>query len=423
MKKGLLHPGLLALALAISGPALASPSRLPVHPGSSDVHMDLIRKMQSQGAWFASLAHIEAHRQEHGDNPALRLAEADALRQTGQAERARRLYAQLLKTPYQAAAHNGLGLLDATEGHLQKGIVQLRRASALAPLNVDYLNDLGYALMLAGQHAEARFPLAQAIELSPGDKRIISNVALWHLVDGKEASATAIISQGGLPESTQLQIHALAQQLKLRHHAPTPPVDAAREVNHVAALGQQQPVAMATTVTIPETPGQAGTVAHDDAASPSTAAPSMTGAKSASMPVSTALSADLQLASATSQAAVATLPAGTTAPDQVTPATDGVAATAVVREPLTAAGAEAIGTQIDQLLFAQDWVETSHQWLVDAAASLAPGIPEATATPPASHQLPAGSHSENSNSNASGMPIRAPLLEFLLTSVQQGSAS
>jgi hypothetical protein len=69
--------------------------------------------MQQQGAWYASLAHVDAFRQRYGDRPALRLLQADALRETGQADAAIALYRELSSGPQAAAAAHGLGLIAA----------------------------------------------------------------------------------------------------------------------------------------------------------------------------------------------------------------------------------------------------------------------------------------------------------------------
>jgi hypothetical protein len=62
---------------------------------SRNTYLELIERMQQQGAWYASLAHVEAFRQRYGDRPALRLLQADALRETGQADAAVALYREL----------------------------------------------------------------------------------------------------------------------------------------------------------------------------------------------------------------------------------------------------------------------------------------------------------------------------------------
>lgn len=80
---------LLAVALAALASGCASttpkyvraPSLAPPEPDPQDsrnAYLELIERMQQQGAWYASLAHVEAFRQRYGDRPALRLLQADA---------------------------------------------------------------------------------------------------------------------------------------------------------------------------------------------------------------------------------------------------------------------------------------------------------------------------------------------------------
>ena len=82
---------LAACSQTVGGYRQAAPSL--AEPGADAVdtrgtYLDLIRRMQKQGAYYASLAHIDAFRQRHGDSPALRLLQADALRHTGQLDAA-----------------------------------------------------------------------------------------------------------------------------------------------------------------------------------------------------------------------------------------------------------------------------------------------------------------------------------------------
>lgn len=72
---------LLALVAAAAGcssttpkylraPSLAEPT--PAPQDSRNAYLELIQRMQQQGAWYASLAHVDAFRQRYGDTPALR---------------------------------------------------------------------------------------------------------------------------------------------------------------------------------------------------------------------------------------------------------------------------------------------------------------------------------------------------------------
>ena len=163
-------------------PTLAAPE--PAPQDSRNAYLELIGRMQLQGAWYASLAHVDAFRQRYGDPPALRLLQADALRETGQADAAIALYRELSSGPQAAAAAHGLGLIAARRDDDTGSEQALERATQLQPLNTDYLGDLGYARLRAGRFEQAREPLAKALELSPGNAKATANLALWAVLRG-----------------------------------------------------------------------------------------------------------------------------------------------------------------------------------------------------------------------------------------------
>lgn len=218
---------LLAVALAALASGCASttpkyvraPSLAPPEPdpqNSRNAYLELIERMQQQGAWYASLAHVEAFRQRYGDRPALRLLQADALRETGQADAAVTLYRELSSGPQAAAAAHGLGLIAARRDDDAGSEQALARATQLQPLNTDYLGDLGYARLRAGQFDQAREPLAKALELSPGNAKATANLALWAVLRGDQATAERLSAQASLNEETRRSIQQQAQQIRTR---------------------------------------------------------------------------------------------------------------------------------------------------------------------------------------------------------------
>lgn len=224
-----LHTSCLLLAVTLA--ALASgcasttpkyvraPSLAPPEPDPQDsrnAYLELIERMQQQGAWYASLAHVEAFRQRYGDRPALRLLQADALRETGQADAAVTLYRELSSGPQAAAAAHGLGLIAARRDDDAGSEQALARATQLQPLNTDYLGDLGYARLRAGQFDQAREPLAKALELSPGNAKATANLALWAVLRGDQATAERLSAQASLNEETRRSIQQQAQQIRTR---------------------------------------------------------------------------------------------------------------------------------------------------------------------------------------------------------------
>ncbi|UXB34699.1 Flp pilus assembly protein TadD [Stenotrophomonas maltophilia] len=224
-----LHTSCLLLAVTLA--ALASgcasttpkyvraPSLAPPEPDPQDsrnAYLELIERMQQQGAWYASLAHVEAFRQRYGDRPALRLLQADALRETGQTDAAVALYRELSSGPQAAAAAHGLGLIAARRDDDAGSEQALARATQLQPLNTDYLGDLGYARLRAGRFDQAREPLAKALELSPGNAKATANLALWAVLRGDQAAAERLSAQASLNEETRRSIQQQAQQIRTR---------------------------------------------------------------------------------------------------------------------------------------------------------------------------------------------------------------
>lgn len=214
---------LLALALAACGSAPERPplqaGALPSAAGREDdrgMYLALIARMQDEGAYYASLAHVDAYRQRYGESPDLLVLEADALRETGRADAAEALYRKLAGGPRAAAAWHGLGLVAARRQRHAEAEEALAKAVRLAPLNVSYLGDLGFARMRAGRLDAAQAPLAQAAELAPGNARAVANLVLWTLLSGDAVRAHAMMRQADLSDAARAEIHRLAAEMRPR---------------------------------------------------------------------------------------------------------------------------------------------------------------------------------------------------------------
>lgn len=203
------------------------------------MYLDLIGQMQRQGAYYASLAHVEAYRLRYGDSPALRLLQADALRETQQTDAARALYTSLVSGPQGAAAWHGLGLIAARAGDATQAEASLARAVQLQPLNTDYLGDLGFARLRAGALEPAREPLAKAAELAPGSVKANANLAVWALLRNDPAMAEQIMRSAALPDTARQEVQRLAQQLR------QPPVARATPLPPAALLAAETPASHA----------------------------------------------------------------------------------------------------------------------------------------------------------------------------------
>ncbi|MBA0395087.1 Flp pilus assembly protein TadD [Stenotrophomonas maltophilia] len=236
----------------LRAPSLAAPE--PAPQDSRNAYLELIERMQQQGAWYASLAHVDAFRQRYGDSPALRLLQADALRETGQADAAIALYRELSSGPQAAAAAHGLGLIAARRDDDAGSEQALAQATQLQPLNTSYLGDLGYARLRAGRFEQAREPLAKALELSPGNAKATANLALWAVLRGDTATAERLAQQANLNEETRNSIQQQAAQIRAR-----------LQQRHAAAAASA-----AATVTPPPAPATATATATATASSNTT---------------------------------------------------------------------------------------------------------------------------------------------------------
>ncbi len=221
---GLLLSGCATTAGAMPGlaervEAQQASARQSMAPAGTDdraTHLQLVAQMQQNGLHFASLAHLEALQQRWGADPDSNLLLADGLRQTGQFERARQLYGDLLMSPHRARAEHGLGLLAAKGGGMVTATAHFQRASLAAPTDANILSDLGFALLQQGRLAEARVPLQKAAELATDNAKAWSNLALYLMLDGQPHKAQDVFLRSKLGPTAQAQIAAAAQAIRER---------------------------------------------------------------------------------------------------------------------------------------------------------------------------------------------------------------
>ena len=164
-------------------------------PDTPGMYLGLIDRMQQQGLYFASLAHIDAYEKQYGVSPDTIVLRADALRMTDQPAASAASYTQLLQTPLAARGHRGLGLIAGESGDFTRAVQQLQQAAQLVPTDAATLSDLGYAELRAGDVSSARVPLMKAAQLEQSNQKIISNIVLYLLADGQSKQAQALMTQ------------------------------------------------------------------------------------------------------------------------------------------------------------------------------------------------------------------------------------
>jgi Flp pilus assembly protein TadD len=187
---------------------------------SGPIHTDLIRDMLANGQYYAALAHIEDERRNGGDTPELRLLEAEARRHLNQRAQAEALYRGLLDGPYAGPAYHGLGLLYV-DTDLRTAIGDLRQAVRLMPTEVDFRNDLGYALMQAGRYTEAMPELSTAAELAPESRKSRNNLIILMMLMGNEAAVQRLAAGAGATADDLQRLRAQAQQVRRQQSVNT----------------------------------------------------------------------------------------------------------------------------------------------------------------------------------------------------------
>jgi Flp pilus assembly protein TadD len=182
-------------------------------PDTPGMYLGLIDQMQSQGLYFASLAHIDAYEKQYGVTPDTIVLRADALRMTDQPAAAAQAYGQLIKTPLAARGHRGLGLVAGASGDFALAAQELQQAAELAPTDPVTLSDLGYARLRAGDIDGARVPLMKAAELDQKSPKIVSNVVLYLLANGDQAQAQAVMNQQNFAADVRSALHTDAAKV------------------------------------------------------------------------------------------------------------------------------------------------------------------------------------------------------------------
>lgn len=180
---------------------------------SAGTYLRLVERMQQDGLWFASLAHVDALEARHGVLPASTRLRADALRQTGQDAASAAAYRRLVGTPLEAAGYHGLGLLAGGKGDFAEAARLMEQARRSTPTDGLLLSDLGYALLRAGRIDAARVPLMQAAQLRPDQAQVQANLALYLEASGRTDQASALMDAQRMPPASREAIRQAARDL------------------------------------------------------------------------------------------------------------------------------------------------------------------------------------------------------------------
>jgi Flp pilus assembly protein TadD len=226
--------------------AMSQNARQDPKPDTPGMYLALIDRMQAQGLYFASLAHIDAYEKQYGVTPDSTLLRADALRQTGQPEASASAYRALLATPLASRGYRGLGLVAGAAGDFGMAAHDLEEASALAPTDAATLSDLGYARLREGDVAGARVPLLKAAELDAHNTTVLANVALLLLSQGHVRDARALMDDQHFSSEVREAVRQDAAKVALAQRARRP-------VQSLKKSKQARPEETSDTTSVPST--------------------------------------------------------------------------------------------------------------------------------------------------------------------------
>lgn len=210
---------------------------------SPATYQALIRKMQEQGLYYASLAHIDAYEQRYGRVPEMQLLRADALRETDQAAGAEAAYRAVIAATsamgagtqgamLNAGAWRGLGITAGRRGNFADAARFLQVAAQANPTDASTVSDYGYALMRAGEVEQARVPLMQAQQMAGSSAKIAGNLVIWLTVNDRKQEAASLAAHAQLSAAARKAIDDDAMQVMrawrdrriARETAPAAPV-------------------------------------------------------------------------------------------------------------------------------------------------------------------------------------------------------
>jgi len=175
----------------------------PGHGLELSIATDLLQ----QGKPRSALAHLEELAFPYPD---ARILQADALRQIGNLDASDQYYKELEGSCLAAKAYRGRALNAVERRQLRQALLLMAEARQAAPTDADIRNDLGYLMLLDGNHSAAEEELLTALELNQAHINAAQNLVLLYLHRGQHDQAYRAARAYGIPESS---LSALAENV------------------------------------------------------------------------------------------------------------------------------------------------------------------------------------------------------------------
>lgn len=163
---------------------------------TSQLYLSVVNGLLEQRRYRAALAYLDQYAVKEKKTPHFHRLHGEALLGTERYEDAIAAFSALERTNLEPDGLNGIGRVKAAQNDWPAAVHYFERAVALRPASAEFLNNLGYARLVAGggNVAEAEFNLRQAQELDPASVSIRNNLLIAFMLAGKDAEAQRLLS-------------------------------------------------------------------------------------------------------------------------------------------------------------------------------------------------------------------------------------
>ncbi len=196
--------------LASSSTPMMSEASPRLEPGRQrTLYLEVIEGLRKDGRAHAALAHLDAYDAAYPKDAKAQILRADCLADIEDYAAAEVIYRKQIAGAVGDQAQAGLGRMDARRGDWAAAAADFAGAVKRRATHAPYLNDLGYALVMAGRSEEGMFRLRQASELSPNDPMIRNNLIVALARGGRADDAARMIAEIADPAERQ-RVKAMA---------------------------------------------------------------------------------------------------------------------------------------------------------------------------------------------------------------------
>jgi Flp pilus assembly protein TadD len=182
------------------------------------LYLIVVDKLRQQGSARAAIGYLDAYDRQYPADPAAHLLRAECLVSIGEVDEAAPVYRALLQTDYKPAANAGLGKVAIAHSDWSGAINDFQTAALLSPSTTEYVNDLAYAQMRAGQYDKALSTMRQASELDPDSTLVRNNLILCLQLSGQTEEADRMIQ--AISDPTERQNVTAMLQSAANDHSP-----------------------------------------------------------------------------------------------------------------------------------------------------------------------------------------------------------